>query len=80
MGPKYPGFPGTPVEGASSLEENPDADPFPERVVTRGRAKRQGVTLFRPGTHFDFRRKRLETISTTPFEWPFSGGPGGPAE
>lgn len=74
MGPKYPGFPGTPVEGASSLEENPDADPFPERVVTRGRAKRQAVTLFRPGTHFDYRRGRLETTSAKPFEWPFSGG------
>jgi L-ascorbate metabolism protein UlaG (beta-lactamase superfamily) len=33
MGPRYPGYPGTPVEGASTLEENPDADPFPERLA-----------------------------------------------
>lgn len=75
MGPKYPGFPGAPVEGASSLEENPDADPFPERVVNRGRARRQSVTLLRPGSHFDLRRGRLQTTSAAPFEWPFSGGP-----
>ena len=46
MGPKYPGFPGEPVVGASPYEENLDADPYPERV------KGKGVRLMRPGDEF----------------------------
>jgi L-ascorbate metabolism protein UlaG (beta-lactamase superfamily) len=72
MGPKYPGFPGVPVDGASTWDENPDADPFPERVVARGRQLNQRVDLLRPGVHFDFRRGHLVPTSVAPFVWPFS--------
>ena len=75
MGPKYPGFPGAPAEGASSRDENPDADPFPERVVIRGRARRQKVELLRPGTHFELSRGRVVSTAGVPFQWPFTGGP-----
>jgi hypothetical protein len=40
--------------------------------VTRGRGKRQAVSVLRPGSHFDFRRGRLAATSAEPFEWPFS--------
>ena len=33
MGPRYEGYPGEPVSGASLMDENPDADPYPERLV-----------------------------------------------
>lgn len=49
MGPKYPGYPGEPVEGASWHEENPDADPFPERVAQLRRRGDAEVALLRPG-------------------------------
>jgi L-ascorbate metabolism protein UlaG (beta-lactamase superfamily) len=71
MGPRYPGFPGVPVEGASTFDENPDADPFPERVVERGRVVKQRVDLLRPGSGFDWKRGRLRVSSAAPFGWPF---------
>lgn len=71
MGPKYPGFPGAAVEGASQLEENPAADPFPERVVAQGRTRGQVVELLRPGSHFVWRGGRLEVTSSEPFRWLF---------
>lgn len=62
MGPKYPGYPGDPVEGASPYEENLAADPFPERIVAkRGDPK---VLLLRPG-------QRVDGSAEAPFEWPF---------
>lgn len=49
MGPRYPGYPGLPVDGASWQEENPDADPFPERVALARRRGDPEVLLLRPG-------------------------------
>lgn len=64
MGPKYPGYPGEPVLGASRLDENPDADPFPERITwRRGDPK---LLILRPG-------QDLEGRAAKPFVWPFEG-------
>lgn len=49
MGPKYPGYPGQPVEGASSLDENLGADPYPERVSHLARTGGPRALLLRPG-------------------------------
>lgn len=68
MGPRYPGFPGSPAIGASQFDENPDADPFPERAVARGKQLRTNVSLLRPGSHFTLRKGIKETVSTWPFE------------
>ncbi len=57
MGPKYPGYPGEVVEGASPYEENEDADPFPERVGGIAR-------VLRPGESLGARPR-------APFVWPF---------
>ncbi|MFT3706491.1 MAG: MBL fold metallo-hydrolase [Archangium sp.] len=62
MGPRYPGYPGEPVLGASRLDENPDADPYPERLKRRrGDPK---LAILRPG-------QNLAGKTTFPFEWPF---------
>jgi L-ascorbate metabolism protein UlaG (beta-lactamase superfamily) len=67
MGPKYPGYPGEPVDGASWHDENPDADPYPERTA---RARRRGdarVVLLRPA-------EALVAGAREPvqgFRWPF---------
>lgn len=67
MGPKYPGYPGEPVDGASWHEENPDADPFPERVAQVRRRGDPAVTTLRPGEGLAADGKR-----TIPgFSWPF---------
>ncbi len=58
MGPKYPGFPGDVVEGASPYEENEDADPYPERVGGIAR-------VLRPG-------EPLHGTAHAPFKWPFA--------
>jgi len=63
MGPKYPGYPGQPVVGASPYEENLAADPFPERVVSK--RGDPSVLLLRPG-------QSVEQQSTPPFVWPFA--------
>lgn len=65
MGPKYPGYPGEPVEGASSHHENPDADPYPERVEALRRRGDPSVVVVRPGEALADRR------SVTGFAWPF---------
>ncbi len=62
MGPRYPGYPGLPVEGASPYEENLDADPYPERVVAKAGGPR--VRLLRPG-------QPLGRTPRAPFTWPF---------
>lgn len=67
MGPKYPGYPGVPVDGASSQEENPDADPFPERVSSARRAGDVELALLRPGS--TLRGAHIEAVGG--FEWPF---------
>ena len=69
MGPKYPGFPGAPVEGASPYESNEDADPFPEQVVAQAKGMR--VDLLRPGSHFEVTKRGLVGSSAPPFVWPF---------
>ncbi|MDP3156438.1 MAG: MBL fold metallo-hydrolase [Archangium sp.] len=62
MGPKYPGFPGEPVIGASPYEENDAADPYPERV------KDKAALLMRPGQELT----SLSKLSArSPFVWPF---------
>jgi hypothetical protein len=65
MGPKYPGFPGVPVLGASPYEENLAADPFPERVVAK--KGDPSVVLLRPGEGL----RGTNITSTRPFQWPF---------
>ena len=57
MGPKYPGYPGEPVVGASPYEENEAADPYPERVGA--------PILLRPGDE-------LNSLTSKPLtKWPF---------
>lgn len=63
MGPRYPGYPGAPVVGASPYEENDAADPYPERVVARRGEPR--VRILRPG-------QNLAGEANRPFVWPFS--------
>lgn len=64
MGPKYPGYPGEPVLGASRLDENPDADPFPERISAKGTGVK--LKILRPG-------EDLRGHASPPFTWPFEG-------
>ncbi|MGV3625350.1 MAG: MBL fold metallo-hydrolase [Archangium sp.] len=63
MGPKYPGYPGEPVVGASPYEENDAADPYPERVIAKRGDPR--VRILRPGQNLNGEAKK-------PFVWPFS--------
>ncbi len=62
MGPRYAGYPGLPVEGASTHDENDDADPFPE-VLSALAPKR--ALLLRPGDSWNGAVSRV-----APFEWP----------
>ncbi len=62
MGPKYPGYPGEPVVGASPYEENDAADPYPERVIAKRGDPR--VRILRPG-------QNLEGDAKKTFVWPF---------
>ncbi|GMU59774.1 MAG: hypothetical protein AMXMBFR34_15370 [Myxococcaceae bacterium] len=69
MGPRYPGYPGTPVAGASDWDENPDADPYPERVeAARGGPR---VLLLRPGAEVEWSRSP-RARHRHPFDWPFA--------
>jgi hypothetical protein len=68
MGPFYPGFPGEPVEGASRLGENPDADPYPERVQAAPGGPR--VLLLRPGDALPSWGEPPQ--ARAPFQWPFA--------
>lgn len=69
MGPKYPGFPGEPVLGASPYEENEDADPYPERVQP-GKGD-PAVLLLRPGHELSSKKPSAKP----PFCWPFEFKP-----
>jgi hypothetical protein len=71
MGPKYPGYPGQPVDGASWHEENPDADPFPERVEGFRAGGDARVVVLRPGEQLAAGRR----CAVRGFHWPF-GSPG----
>ncbi|HLL84806.1 MAG TPA: MBL fold metallo-hydrolase, partial [Longimicrobium sp.] len=74
MGPRYPGYPGEPVTGASTLDENPDADPYPERLTDVRRALGHGPKplLLRPGEALGWRGGRSPEVSRFPgFTWPF---------
>jgi L-ascorbate metabolism protein UlaG (beta-lactamase superfamily) len=78
MGPRYPGYPGEPVSGASTLDENPDADPYPERLEQIHRERRSGprALLLRPGEGLHWRgRKAPEIVRPPGFVWPFGGPP-----
>jgi L-ascorbate metabolism protein UlaG (beta-lactamase superfamily) len=78
MGPRYPGYPGEPVRGASTLDENPDADPYPERLgqVRRQRGRGPQALLLRPGEALRWRgRKAPERVLQPGFTWPFGGPP-----
>ena len=68
MGPRYPGYPGHPVEGASALEENPDADPFPERLFEIRAPRQSGPKplLLRPGEAFEWSRSAPRTTPAFP--------------
>ncbi|MCA2977555.1 MAG: MBL fold metallo-hydrolase [Myxococcaceae bacterium] len=68
MGPKYPGYPGEPVEGASRLDENPDADPYPERVAAFRHEGDPEVVVLRPGEVLRDGRAR----AAPGFHWPFA--------
>ncbi len=68
MGPRYPGYPGAPVEGASGLAENPDADPYPERLLQRGTAG----CVMRPGEVLKLVRGRPRVRALEGCAWPFS--------
>jgi L-ascorbate metabolism protein UlaG (beta-lactamase superfamily) len=75
MGPRYPGYPGEPVSGASTLEENPDADPFPERLEQVRGQRGQGprALLLRPGEGLRWQGRKAPEITRQPgFLWPFS--------
>jgi hypothetical protein len=74
MGPRYAGYPGEPVEGASNMDENPDADPYPERLTQVRKEQGEGpeALLLRPGEALRWRGARKpEVLSTPGFEWPF---------
>ncbi|MFL5345586.1 MAG: MBL fold metallo-hydrolase [Hyalangium sp.] len=78
MGPRYPDYPGEPVSGASTLDENPDADPYPERLEQVYRQRRHGprALLLRPGEGLRWRgRKAPELVRQPGFLWPFGGPP-----
>jgi hypothetical protein len=81
MGPRYAGYPGQPVSGASQLDENPDADPYPERLAEVRRALGHGpqALLLRPGEGLRWRgAKKPEVVRYPGFEWPYgSVGAGG---
>ncbi|MBE2251120.1 MAG: MBL fold metallo-hydrolase [Myxococcus sp.] len=67
MGPRYPGYPGAPVEGASPHDENPDADPYPERTAEARRRGDPAVRVLRPGEALvQGQARRVDG-----FEWPF---------
>ncbi len=67
MGPKYAGYPGVPVDGASVHDENVDADPYPERLqALASTSKSPSALLLRPGDAWAAGRvTRVE-----PFVWP----------
>ena len=74
MGPRYPGYAGTPVPGASHLDENPDADPFPERLLEVAERGGPRPLLLRPGEAFRWRGRRApELVQQAPFRWPYEG-------
>ncbi|WNG20200.1 MBL fold metallo-hydrolase [Cystobacter fuscus] len=78
MGPRYPGYPGEPVSGASTQDENPDADPYPERLEEVRRRERHGprALLLRPGEALAWRgRKSPERLQYPRFQWPFGAPP-----
>jgi hypothetical protein len=74
MGPRYPGYPGEPVSGASTRDENPDADPYPERLEQVRRTQGHGpqALLLRPGEALRWRGARPPQVVRRPgFTWPF---------
>jgi L-ascorbate metabolism protein UlaG (beta-lactamase superfamily) len=78
MGPRYPGYPGEPVSGASTRDENPDADPYPERLEQVRRREGHGpkALLLRPGEALAWRgRKAAERVHYPGFRWPFGPPP-----
>lgn len=74
MGPRYPGYPGEPVSGASHHDENPDADPYPERLaeVRARRGAGPRALLLRPGEAFSLGRAGApRVLRADGFRWPF---------
>lgn len=77
MGPRYPGYPGVPVEGASTADENPDADPFPERVLEE-RERVEGAPpalVLRPGEGLTLDQGTAKRVTIPRFRWPFGSAP-----
>jgi L-ascorbate metabolism protein UlaG (beta-lactamase superfamily) len=78
MGPRYPGYPGQPVHGASTRDENPDADPYPERLAQVRARQKTGprALLLRPGEALRWHgRKTPGVLQYSGFQWPFGGPP-----
>ncbi len=77
MGPRYPGFPGQPVEGASALDENPDADPFPERLieVAAKKATSAAADPSGPGDAWWNAVFQLASAALLGLRWPFAPQP-----
>lgn len=71
MGPRYPGYPGEPVEGASVHDENPDADPYPERLNDATSPRSPRALLMRPGEAFAWTSGRPRLQRFPAFQWPF---------
>ncbi|WP_193409803.1 MBL fold metallo-hydrolase [Myxococcus hansupus] len=74
MGPRYDGYPGEPVSGASHLDENPDADPYPERLIEVRRTVKDAPRplVLRPGESLRWRGARAPEVLRHPgFTWPF---------
>jgi len=74
MGPRYPGYPGEPVSGASTRDENPDADPYPERLEQVRHTQGHGpqALLLRPGEALRWRGTKPPQVVRQPgFTWPF---------
>ncbi|NVI98089.1 MBL fold metallo-hydrolase [Myxococcus sp. AM009] len=74
MGPRYAGYPGEPVSGASHLDENPDADPYPERLAEVRRTMKDAPKplVLRPGESLRWKGARTPEVVRHPgFVWPY---------
>ena len=72
MGPPYPGYPGASAAGVSLAAENPDADPFPERLL-EVRAGPSRPFILRPGEALTLDRNATPRRTRFPgHTWPFA--------
>ncbi|HVO31264.1 MAG TPA: MBL fold metallo-hydrolase [bacterium] len=74
MGPGYPGYTGDALREASRFHaEDPDSDPFPERLAEERARRKKGAEalLLRPGDAVRFDRARPRITRVPGFAWPF---------